>query len=92
MIAKAKIGLLRNLRSWIMDLKLRDPASPRAMFCSQYVAHCFSTGGMRLIEKPDIATLPKHIEGCGYFVYKQTIEKDPSRDRSRIRRPTWRTP
>ena len=38
------MALLKNLAHWAFKLKLMDPIEPKGMFCSQYVAHCFSKG------------------------------------------------
>ena len=40
------IALLKNLSQWAFNVKLLDPVSPKGMFCSQYVAHCFSRAGI----------------------------------------------
>jgi len=40
------IALMKNFAHWAFNVKLLDPISPQGMFCSQYVAHCFSRAGI----------------------------------------------
>jgi hypothetical protein len=86
------INLVRNLLSWIWRVKLKDPVRPRAMFCSEYVEHCFRTGDLSLTGKPAIATFPKHLEKCGHLIKMGTLEKSASRATVHARRPGWSTP
>jgi hypothetical protein len=47
--------------------------SSRAMFCSQYVARCFSEGGLPLTPRPDIDTLPGDIKDSDVLEFQVTI-------------------
>ena len=55
-----------------------DPKEPGAMFCSQYVSHCFRQGGLPLCDHEDINTLPADIESSKYVEYVATIHQLPN--------------
>jgi hypothetical protein len=69
--------LWRNIVRWAVQVKLSDPARPRAMFCSEYVERCFREAGMSLTGRPDITTFPKHIAASPLASYVGTIPHDP---------------
>jgi hypothetical protein len=54
-----------------------DTKEPGSMFCSQYVAHCFRTGGLPLCDHLDINTLPADIQSSKYVQYVATIHQLP---------------
>lgn len=51
---------------------------PGAMFCSEFVAHCFRTGGLPICGHTDVNTSPTDIALSGKFRYGGTIRHDPS--------------
>jgi hypothetical protein len=82
--AKADLGLpygvkdlWRNVMRWLTKVKLKDPMSPHAMYCSEYVERCFRVGGMPLSDRPDIITMPKHIAESPLITYHATIPHNP---------------
>lgn len=84
--AKADLGLpfgvrdlIKRLFRWLRVVKLRDPVSPRGMFCSEYVERCFRIGGMPLRDAKDIATFPQQIAESRYIEYVATIVHDNAR-------------
>lgn len=82
--AKADLGLpygfkdlWRNVMRWLTKVKLSDPMTPHAMYCSEYVERCFRIGGIPLSKRPDIITMPKHIAESPLIAYQATIPHDP---------------
>lgn len=66
-------ALLRNIAHALWRTVLLDPQHPRAMFCSQYVSHCFRKGGLPVTDRPDIETWPKDFEASPLFRYRATL-------------------
>jgi hypothetical protein len=55
-----------------------DPKKPKAMFCSEYVSHCFRTGGMPIVpDREDMDTLPSDIAESKNLVFQATLKPDP---------------
>jgi len=84
--AKADLGLsygyadlARALWGYLKKLKLRDPVSPKGLYCSEYVEKCFDSGGMSLTGRPDITTFPQHIAESPRVEYVCSIRHDPSK-------------
>jgi len=67
--------LLRSVLHWLANLKLKNRVRHEAMFCSEYVEHCFREGGMSLTDKADITTFPKDLETSRHLSYMKTIER-----------------
>jgi hypothetical protein len=51
---------------------------PGAMFCSEFVAHCFRVGGLDISPHSDVNTSPTDIAASGHFRYGGTVRHDPS--------------
>ena len=49
-VSDGYLALLKNLAHWAFNFKLTDPTHPKGMFCSQYVEHCFRTGGIPIAQ------------------------------------------
>jgi hypothetical protein len=84
--AKSDLGLPFGVRDlfkralrWLRVVKLRDPVSPKGMFCSEYVERCFRIGGMPLRDAKDIATWPQQIAESPHVQYVATIIHDNAR-------------
>ena len=50
---------------------------PGAMFCSEFVAHCFRVGGLDISPHSDVNTSPTDIAASGHFRYGGTVRHDP---------------
>jgi hypothetical protein len=68
--------------------KPTDSKEPGAMFCSQYVSHCFRMGGLPLCDHEDINTLPADIEGSKYVQYVATIHVLPEEHNTSLVAPS----
>ncbi len=102
--ARADLGLpygvgtiLLNALARVFKVRLSDPIHPRGMFCSQYVAHSFSEGGLDLVPRqPDIVTWPEDILNSKYVHgnYEGTLKSDrnapPRPKQVQFIRPSWR--
>lgn len=55
----------------------KDPSKPRAMFCSEFVSHCFRAGGMPIVEgRENLDTLPQDVANSPNLVFEARLHRD----------------
>lgn len=90
--ARAELGIMYGVGPLLRDIihhfwrffKVRDPVTPKAMFCSEYVEWCFSHAKLPLSGRESIETFPKDIAASPHIEYVATIIHDPKVPESRI--------
>lgn len=96
--ARADLGLkfglgdaLRSLFRWLKKVPFRNPKSPKALFCAEYVERSFRLGGVPLPrtangEVPaDILCWPQDLAISPLVAYQATIRHDPRVPANRTR-------
>ena len=89
--ARSELGLMYGFGPLLRDIwhalyrrfRLKDPKTPGAMFCSEFVEYCFKSAGLPLSQLHFIETMPKHIAASPHLEYMATIQHDPKDQGSR---------
>jgi hypothetical protein len=71
-------NLFKKLFKRLLGIHLYETSPTDGMFCSQFVAEAFKSGGLPLLEANAIDTWPKDIAHSHLVEYGATIAHDPS--------------